>query len=105
MHDIHKQHFSITHIGTLLLFSVILIAVSSTVTYTFLYSHQTQEIYKQTPIASQQITSTINTESKECGGLPGNLPEFQCPAGYRCKLGKLKDNLPDASGKCILIQN
>lgn len=42
--------------------------------------------------------SDENVEGKFCGGIAANLPENQCPSGYRCQLdGKY----PDAGGKCI----
>ena len=34
---------------------------------------------------------------KRCGGFAANLPEYQCPLGYECRM---EDNYPDASGKC-----
>lgn len=44
------------------------------------------------------VDSTSDTvEGRFCGGIAGNLPENQCPAGYTCKLS---GNYPDASGKC-----
>lgn len=37
-------------------------------------------------------------EGKFCGGIAANLPQNQCPAGYKCQLdGKY----PDASGHCV----
>lgn len=38
------------------------------------------------------------TEGKFCGGIAGNLPENQCPTGFRCRLD---GNYPDAGGKCV----
>lgn len=35
---------------------------------------------------------------KVCGGIAPDLPENQCPEGYKCKL---EGNYPDASGVCI----
>lgn len=52
-----------------------------------------------------QILSTFNFLDKEesiegrfCGGIAANLPENQCPKGYKCRLD---GNYPDASGKCV----
>lgn len=47
-------------------------------------------------IAPQPTSSTI--EGRFCGGLAGNLPRNQCPAGYSCQLD---DKFPDAGGKCV----
>lgn len=33
-----------------------------------------------------------------CGGFAANLPEYQCPQGFRCQLD---GNYPDASGTCV----
>ena|SRR3990170_8270888 len=41
-----------------------------------------------------------NAEGKFCGDIAGNLPENQCPAGYKCQLD---GNYPDASGKCVKL--
>lgn len=35
---------------------------------------------------------------KFCGGFAANLPQNQCPTGYRCQLD---GNFPDAGGKCV----
>ena len=35
-----------------------------------------------------------------CGGIAANLPQFQCPEGYTCKLD---GNHPDAGGVCVKI--
>lgn len=43
-------------------------------------------------------TKTQNAEGKFCGGIAANLPEFQCPPGYDCKLD---GDYPDASGVCV----
>ncbi|OGH42360.1 MAG: hypothetical protein A3H79_01020 [Candidatus Levybacteria bacterium RIFCSPLOWO2_02_FULL_36_8b] len=40
----------------------------------------------------------ITYEGKFCGGIAANLPENQCPTGYKCQLD---GNYPDASGKCV----
>jgi len=37
-------------------------------------------------------------EGKFCGGIAANLPEFQCPEGYYCKLDSKN---PDTSGVCV----
>jgi hypothetical protein len=34
---------------------------------------------------------------KPCGGFVANLPEYQCPPGYFCKVDS---NYPDAGGTC-----
>ncbi len=39
-----------------------------------------------------------NIEGKFCGGIAANLPENQCPAGYKCQMG---GNYPDAGGQCV----
>lgn len=39
-----------------------------------------------------------STEGKFCGGIAANLPQNQCPDGYRCQL---EGNYPDAGGKCV----
>lgn len=45
-----------------------------------------------------QVVPTTNPEGKFCGGFAANLPENQCPLGYKCQLdGKY----PDAGGKCV----
>lgn len=36
---------------------------------------------------------------KMCGGIAGNLPEYQCTPPLTCKY---EDSFPDASGKCVL---
>lgn len=41
-----------------------------------------------------------HAEGKFCGGVAANLPEDQCPIGYKCQL---EGNYPDASGKCFSI--
>lgn len=41
---------------------------------------------------------TDSVEGKFCGGFAANLPQNQCPAGYRCQPD---DNYPDASGHCV----
>lgn len=51
-----------------------------------------------------QILSTFKfleqteVEGRFCGGIGANLPENQCPEGYKCKLD---GDYPDAGGKCI----
>lgn len=48
-----------------------------------------------------QILSTFKfTDSGGafCGGFAANLPEYQCPSGYKCQLD---GNYPDAGGKCV----
>lgn len=42
-----------------------------------------------------------SAEGKFCGGIAGNLPENQCPKGYRCQLD---GDYPDAGGKCVKSQ-
>jgi hypothetical protein len=37
-------------------------------------------------------------EGQFCGGIAGNLPENQCPAGYYCQI---KEKFPDAGGVCV----
>lgn len=55
--------------------------------------------WTQTGELKQCLGKFENTaEGKYCGGKAGNLPEFQCPKGYKCKLD---DSYPDASGKCV----
>ncbi len=44
------------------------------------------------------LDSEKNAEGKFCGGIAANLPENQCPEGYKCKLD---GNYPDAGGKCV----
>lgn len=44
------------------------------------------------------ITPTTNPEGRFCGGIAANLPENQCPTGYRCQLD---GSHPDASGICV----
>lgn len=39
-----------------------------------------------------------NIEGRFCGGIAANLPENQCPEGYKCQLD---GNYPDAGGKCV----
>lgn len=67
-------------------------------------------IYLETPESSKaawfdQIISTFkfldqNVEGRFCGGFAANLPENQCPKGYKCQLD---GNYPDAGGKCVKI--
>lgn len=56
---------------------------------------------------SDQILSTFkfldqekvnNIEGRFCGGFAANLPENQCPTGYKCQM---EGNYPDAGGQCI----
>jgi len=47
-----------------------------------------------------QVTPTETTEGKFCGGIAANLPENQCPSGYKCQLD---GNYPDAGGKCVKL--
>ncbi|MBI2123937.1 MAG: hypothetical protein HYU04_01725 [Candidatus Wildermuthbacteria bacterium] len=42
--------------------------------------------------------NTQNAQGKFCGGIAANLPEFQCPPGYYCKL---TGDYPDAGGTCV----
>lgn len=46
------------------------------------------------------IISFTRKNGKFCGGIAANLPEFQCPTGYICKL---EGDYPDAGGSCIFI--
>lgn len=39
-----------------------------------------------------------NVDGRFCGGIAANLPENQCPTGYKCLLD---GNYPDAGGKCV----
>lgn len=45
-----------------------------------------------------KVGKNLNAEEKLCGGIAANLPEYQCPFGYTCKLD---GSYPDASGTCI----
>ena len=45
-----------------------------------------------------QNQDSKNAEGKFCGGIAANLPENQCPSGYKCKID---GNYPDAGGKCV----
>lgn len=53
-----------------------------------------------------QILSTFkfldqnDVEGKFCGGIAANLPENQCPTGYKCQLD---GGYPDAGGKCVKL--
>src|SRR3989338_6885392 len=42
--------------------------------------------------------SVGSSAGKFCGGIARNLPENQCPSGYRCQLD---GNHPDAGGHCV----
>jgi hypothetical protein len=45
------------------------------------------------------VTMTpVTAEGEFCGGKAANIPQFQCPTGYYCKLD---GDYPDASGKCV----
>lgn len=46
------------------------------------------------------IIALARKNNKFCGGIAANLPEFQCPSGYVCKL---EGNYPDAGGRCVFI--
>lgn len=48
--------------------------------------------------SEQDSSGQSSVEGKFCGGLGGNLPENQCPIGYKCELD---GNYPDVGGKCI----
>lgn len=39
----------------------------------------------------------LSAEGKFCGGIVANLPQNQCPSGYKCQLD---GNYPDAGGVC-----
>jgi len=49
-------------------------------------------------LSTFKFLDTTNPEGRFCGGIGANLPENQCPEGYRCKLD---GDYPDAGGKCI----
>lgn len=46
------------------------------------------------PVSGDQTS----VEGKFCGGIAANLPQNQCPSGYKCQL---EGNYPDAGGKCV----
>lgn len=39
-----------------------------------------------------------SVEGRFCGGIAANLPENQCPSGYKCQL---EGDYPDAGGRCV----
>lgn len=52
---------------------------------------------------TEQISPTqASAEGRFCGGIAANLPENQCPPGYKCQLD---GNYPDAGGKCVKVSN
>lgn len=53
-----------------------------------------QQSNRQTP----PLPPGDSPEGKSCGGIVANLPEYQCPTGYRCQLD---GNYPDAAGRCV----
>lgn len=67
-----------------IIFLIILVAGS----IVFLQYMQEQDLPK----------SNQKADGKFCGGIAGNLPEFQCPPGYYCKL---EGDYPDAGGVCV----
>ncbi|HUW22351.1 MAG TPA: hypothetical protein VMW41_06845 [Candidatus Bathyarchaeia archaeon] len=52
------------------------------------------------PVSETSESESKQAEGKFCGGIAANLPEFQCPTGYRCQL---EGNYPDVGGKCVSI--
>ena len=60
--------------------------------------YQNQPKPTPSPQPNVQPSPTPDAEGKFCGGIAANLPENQCPSGYKC----LPDgNYPDAGGKCV----
>tara|TARA_Y100000310_G_scaffold332002_1_gene406686 strand:+ start:169 stop:420 length:252 start_codon:yes stop_codon:yes gene_type:complete len=60
-----------------------------------------QTLYKKIQIKKMDPPDdTDGVERKFCGGIAANLPEYQCPKGYKCQLD---GNYPDASGECIKL--
>ncbi len=47
---------------------------------------------------AEEKKTSEDAEGKFCGGIAANLPENQCPEGYKCQLA---GNYPDAGGKCV----
>jgi len=71
----------------------------------FISIYKSEEHDKEFDKTFDQILSTFkfldseeNAEGKFCGGIAANLPENQCPEGYKCKLD---GNYPDAGGKSV----
>jgi len=56
------------------------------------YSNNRTEIIQPRPLPVSEA------EGRFCGGIAANLPENQCPEGYKCQLD---GNYPDAGGKCV----
>lgn len=53
-------------------------------------------------VAKPSPQEPSKVEGQFCGGIGANLPQFQCPTGYKCQLD---GNYPDAGGKCVLNEN
>lgn len=56
--------------------------------------------FKFLPTTAGGDQNKASAEGKFCGGIAANLPENQCPGGYKCQLD---GNYPDAGGKCVKI--